>query len=54
MVSTEEGGEVTELDLEETGEILLSTLQSQFGPVAQGLRYRNPKTGNFRGISAQT
>ena len=50
IVSSVEGGDVTELDLEETGKLLLATLKSQFGPAVHGLRYKNPKTGNFRGV----
>jgi hypothetical protein len=53
IVSTSEDGEVTELDLEDTGELALSTLQSQFGPSIIGLKYRNPKTGNFRGVTVK-
>ena len=53
IVSTSEDGEVTELDLEDTGELSLSTPQSQFGLSAIGLKYRNPKTGNFHSVTVK-
>lgn len=53
LVSTSELGEAIELDLEDTGELPLDTLQSQFGPSAYGLQYRSLKTGNFRGVSVK-
>lgn len=41
--------EPTEIPSEEDGSLLLSTLSAQF-PGACGLKYRNPDTGNFRGV----
>ena len=53
IVSTTEDGEVNELDLEDTGELALSTLQSHFGSSVTGLKCRNPKTGNSRGVTVK-
>lgn len=41
--------EPTEIPSEDDGSLLLSTLSAQF-PAACGLKYRNPDTGNFRGV----
>lgn len=49
QVAEEENEEPIELPIEDDGTLLLSTLAAQF-PVACGLKYRNPETGNFRGI----
>ena len=49
QVSEEEQDEPIELPSEEDGSLLLSTVAAQF-PGACGLKYRNPETGNFRGV----
>ena len=49
QVSEEENDEPIELPTEEDATLLLTTLSAQF-PGACGLKYRNPETGNFRGI----
>ena len=49
QVTDEEGEEAIEIPSEEDGTLLLSTLAAQF-PCACGLKYRNPQTGNYRGI----
>lgn len=48
-VSEEEGGEPTELPVEEDGTVLLTTLSAQY-PGACGLKFRNPETRAWRGI----
>ena len=49
QVAEDEGEEPIEIPSEEDGTLLLSTLSAQF-PGACGMKYRNPTTGNFRGI----
>ena len=49
QVTDDENEEAVEIPSEEDGTLLLSTLAGQF-PNACGLKYRNPQTGNFRGI----
>lgn len=49
QVCDEEGEEPIEIPSEDEGSLLLSTLAAQF-PGACGMKYRNPSTGNFRGI----
>ncbi|XP_022344193.1 TAR DNA-binding protein 43-like isoform X1 [Crassostrea virginica] len=49
QVCDEEGEEPIEIPSEDDGSLLLSTLAAQF-PGACGMKYRNPSTGNFRGI----
>ncbi|XP_045192585.1 TAR DNA-binding protein 43-like [Mercenaria mercenaria] len=49
QVTDDENEEAIEIPSEEDGTLLLSTLAGQF-PNACGLKYRNPQTGNFRGI----
>ena len=49
QVAEDETEEPIELPIEEDGTLMLSTLAAQF-PGACGLKYRNPDTGNFRGI----
>lgn len=49
QVAEEENEEPIELPTEEDATLLLTTLAAQF-PGACGLKYRNPETGNFRGI----
>ena len=49
QVAEEENDEPIELPSEEDATLLLSTVAAQF-PGACGLKYRNPETGNFRGI----
>jgi len=44
-----ENDEAVEIPSEEDGTLLLSTLSAQF-PGACGLKFRNPATGNFRGV----
>ena len=53
QVAEEEGEEPIEIPSEEDGPLLLSTLAAQF-PGACGMKYRNPITGNFRGIRLST
>lgn len=48
-VTDDENEEAVEIPSEEDGTLLLSTISGQF-PNACGLKYRNPQTGNFRGI----
>ncbi|XP_033755649.1 TAR DNA-binding protein 43-like isoform X1 [Pecten maximus] len=48
-VSENETDEAVEIPSEEDGTLLLSTLAAQF-PGACGLKFRNPATGNFRGV----
>ena len=49
QVAEEEQDEPIELPSEDDGSLLLSTVAAQF-PGACGLKYRNPDTGNFRGV----
>ena len=49
QVAEDEGEEPIEIPSEDDGTLLLSTLSAQF-PGACGMKYRNPTTGNFRGI----
>lgn len=49
QVSEDEGEEPIELPSEDDGTLLLSTLSAQF-PGTCGLKYRNPETGNIRGV----
>ena len=49
QVAEKEGDEPVEIPSEDDGTLLLSTLAAQF-PGACGLKYRNPQTGNFRGV----
>ena len=49
QVTDDENEEPIELPSEEDNTLLLSTLTGQF-PNACGLKYRNPQSGNFRGI----
>lgn len=49
QVTEEEGEEAIEIPSEEDGTLLLTTLAAQF-PFACGLKYRNPQSGNYRGI----
>ncbi|XP_033754226.1 TAR DNA-binding protein 43-like [Pecten maximus] len=49
QVAEEEGEEPIEIPSEDDGTLLLSTLAAQF-PGACGMKYRNPVSGNFRGI----
>ena len=49
QVAEDENEEPIELPIEEDCTLFLSTLAAQF-PGACGLKYRNPDTGNFRGI----
>ncbi|XP_062600499.1 TAR DNA-binding protein 43-like, partial [Saccostrea cucullata] len=49
QVSESEGYEPVEIPSEDDGTLLLSTLSAQF-PGACGLKYRNPQSGNFRGV----
>ena len=49
QVAEEEGEEAIEIPSEEDGTLLLTTLAAQF-PCACGLKYRNPQSGNYRGI----
>lgn len=49
QVAEEEDEEAIEIPSEEDGTLLLTTLAAQF-PCACGLKYRNPQTGNYRGI----
>ncbi|KAL3859735.1 hypothetical protein ACJMK2_009933 [Sinanodonta woodiana] len=49
QVTDDESEEPIEIPSEEDGTLLLSTLAAQF-PTACGLKYRNPQTGNYRGI----
>lgn len=49
QVSEDENDEPIEIPSEEDGTLLLSTLSAQF-PGACGLKYRNPSSGNFRGV----
>lgn len=49
QVAEDEGEEPIEIPSEDDGTLLLSTLSAQF-PGACGMKYRNPSTGNFRGI----
>ncbi|XP_021379215.1 TAR DNA-binding protein 43-like isoform X2 [Mizuhopecten yessoensis] len=48
-VSENESDEAVEIPREEDGTLLLSTLSAQY-PGACGLKFRNPATGNFRGV----
>ncbi|XP_069113834.1 TAR DNA-binding protein 43-like isoform X2 [Argopecten irradians] len=48
-VSENETDEAVEIPSEDDGTLLLSTLAAQF-PGACGLKFRNPATGNFRGV----
>lgn len=49
QVAEKEDDEPVEIPSEDDGTLLLSTLAAQF-PGACGLKYRNPQTGNFRGV----
>ncbi|CAC5415348.1 TAR DNA-binding protein 43-like [Mytilus californianus] len=49
QVAEDEGEEPIEIPSEDDATLLLSTLSAQF-PGACGMKYRNPTTGNFRGI----
>ena len=49
QVSEDEQDEPIEIPSEEDSTLLLTTLSAQF-PGACGLKYRNPTTGNFRGV----
>ena len=49
QVAEVENDEPVEIPSEEDGSLLVSTLAAQF-PGACGLKYRNPETGNFRGV----
>lgn len=49
QVAEDEGEEPIELPSEDDGTLLLSTLSAQF-PGTCGLKYRNPETGNIRGV----
>ncbi|CAC5361717.1 TARDBP [Mytilus coruscus] len=49
QVSEDEHDEPIEIPSETDGTLLLSTLAAQY-PGACGLKYRNPSTGNFRGV----
>ena len=48
-VVQEEGDEPIEIPTESDGTILLTSLTAQF-PGATGLKFRNPETGNLRGV----
>lgn len=48
QVTEYEDGEVCEVELEEDGTLALSTLESEFGGVVQGLSFVNELTGNRR------
>ena len=49
QVAEDETEEPIEIPSEDDGSLLLTTLGAQF-PGACGMKYRNPATGNFRGI----
>jgi len=53
LVTDRDGGELTEIDLDDDGSLAVETLQSQFGGAVIGLRFRNPATGNFRAVKVQ-
>ena len=52
LITALEGGECIEVDVEDDGTLTTSSIQSQFGRDAIGLRYKNPATGNWRGVKA--
>lgn len=49
-----DGVEVLELDCEDDGSYHLSSLSALIGCEAAGLRYKNERTGNFRGVKVTT
>ena len=49
LVPQEGCGEPVEVETEEDGTLLLSTVTAQF-PGAIGLRFRNKETGGLRGV----
>ena len=53
LVKNREGGDLTEIDLDDNGNLAVESLQSQFGGSAIGLRFQNPATGNFRAVKVQ-
>lgn len=53
LVKNREGGDLTEIDLDDDGNLAVESLQSQFGGSAIGLRFQNPATGNFRAVKVQ-
>ena len=53
FVTDREGGDLTEIDLDDDGSLAVETLQSQFGGATIGLRFRNTATGNFRAVKVQ-
>lgn len=50
ILVTKDGNKKWELEHEDNGDILVCSLQDQFGENCKALSYVNPKTKNFRGV----
>ena len=56
MIITDfKGGQNIEVDVEDDGMLTMTSIQSQFGKDANGLKCKNPATGNWRqGLTGTT
>ena len=53
MIITDfKGGQNIEVDVEDDGMLTMTSIQSQFGKDANGLKCKNPATGNWRQVRA--